>query len=178
MGTSISSARENCAFPPGSRESLAAFVLWFGWTWAVRHVPYLLVMCQTGTGEMHVLGNARALSVAQRAGAEMQSEILQYGPTVAQGPQKPRFHSRCPRCWIQPLDVTCSTLLPPTPFDPVFKTGIVHLGLWLPWKTGRYGNNGPISACGNSGWSCGRPTLPPLTLHTPSTLLSPLVGLV
>lgn len=54
-------------------------------------------MCQTGTREMHVLGSAEALSVAQRAGTEMVSEILQCGTEVV-GPQKQRLQSHCPRC--------------------------------------------------------------------------------
>lgn len=69
----------------------------------------------------------------------------------------------------------CSTFTspPPTPFDPIFKTGIVHLNLQFPLKNWEMWQQWAYFSQGNSGWSSGRPSLPPLTLHTPSTLLSP-----
>ena len=131
MGTSISSAWESCGFPPGSRESLAAFVLWFGWTWAVRHVPYFLVMCQTGTGEMHALGSARALSVAQRLKCWGKSCSLDLQPRV---PRSRGGTPAVPGAEFSPWLWLVQPFFPPPLFDPIFKTGIMHLDSQLPLK--------------------------------------------
>lgn len=60
-------------------ESLTAFVLWFGGVWAARPAPLLACDVPTGTGEMHVLGSAPSLSVAQRAEAAIVGKILPRG---------------------------------------------------------------------------------------------------
>lgn len=49
-------------------------------------------MCQTGAGEMCVLGSAVALSEAQRAEAAVLSAILQCGP-MAKSVPKSRGHN-------------------------------------------------------------------------------------